>query len=1262
MIHAAYLSLLLLTVVPNDSNPQGMPDVDRAKPKPAQGVTAKAIVGPRTALIHAVDPANAAGGGTIVITGGGSIRFNGASSQSASSGPPGPPTLHWKNGETLSGEMVAASPAALTWKNPFFEDPLQLDWQVLDRIDWTQSPAKSADPFVIALRDGSFLYGDLASVGDDSISIHSTHHGDTVLKRSEVLSARRVRHGSNLLFSGPTGNVGWKSMTLQQDGSVVGNQFMQEVTPTLVTGPGGELQIRTWNRCACLDIGLPDSVDVEFRVHSSMRPEFTLALGGTPRTTVRIETWDDELVLAAGDDFKAIRKIEDNERDIALRVCWDKKTEKCVVFSATGDLIAEWQAPNNISGTVGLVLQNKGLDLSLDLLRIRQWNGKPPARFDQKQPHVEFADGRIIGGGIVAGPAGSIQLKTPGQAAATQFTLADVDALVFSSDSPQIAAHETTLSYADGTIVLGKLTSIADGHALVATSFTKEPLLAKLDGLHQLLIGSATSAVPASPLENQDKIRIQETTLHGKFTAAGDNWPRWTPIGGLKSSRLSKTLASEITRVCPADTGPRDPALFYLSSGDVLSGNLRSLDRSGAEFESPLMETKKLPVGQLDAIQFAAASRINVQGFADPGWQIVKGDEKDVRRENDTVKMEAGTAMAYPSLMQSSDIRFKYSSSSFSSARLRMFCAGTDSSHSINLLLGNTGNQFLAGQEATEGQFENQAQIKTAPGNAVAVHLSIGNNSIELFLNDVSVMHIPFDPSKCAGSGFIVEPASLWGNGVFAVSLSAFSAVSVPGRTWLPEIAGDIRKQVLTVPRFQKDDPPPHLLLAANGDVLRGEVEAATDSHFGFRSGLETLSIPRDRVKAVIWLKPPLKNSAAATPGEEAPPNPLDRMIAQRTTFGGVGLRSLISFLNRQADNLRIQAPDGFDERRVRMQFGGQTIRQEIEKICSIFEMRYRQDKDGTVILEPLGQASAAFPRKSYWLKPGAISAAASSSAQEFLAAKGIAFPDGASMDWQEESGLLSMTNTPENQDKLAAVLASEFGGNLGSPTHWLLLTSGARLALAVDKFEPDFITGRNPAYGVCKVPMSQVYIIRNSPPDPTSTIKMLEGWRLVSAPEPVIPGAGGEISPLLGKDAAGFKLPLLAGGDFDLESQKGHVVILDFWATWCGPCIKSLPGLIEAMASFPPDRVKLVGVNQGESPEQIKRFLEARNLKFTVAMDADQSVGQKYGVDAIPRTVIVGPDGKVAWMQTGYDPDGEAEAADVVKKLLDPPAPAKSP
>jgi peroxiredoxin len=291
---------------------------------------------------------------------------------------------------------------------------------------------------------------------------------------------------------------------------------------------------------------------------------------------------------------------------------------------------------------------------------------------------------------------------------------------------------------------------------------------------------------------------------------------------------------------------------------------------------------------------------------------------------------------------------------------------------------------------------------------------------------------------------------------------------------------------------------------------------------------------------------------------------------------------------------------------------------------------------------------------KAYWLKPHALPD--TGSAREILSAKGVTFPKDASVEWKPQSGVLTMVNTDFNQTKLAAVLASDFGGSSGSPTHWIELYGGGQIALAVDKFGPDFIEGHHPVFGAVKLPLAQVAIIRTTAPEPSAASRALGNWRLVDAPEPVLPAGGGENSPLLGKDAPTFSLPGLDGADFDLASAKGQIVVLDFWATWCGPCIKSLPGLVDLVSSFPTDKVKLVGINQGEAAEQVKHFLETRGLKLDVALDADQAVGRKYGVDAIPHTIIVAPDGKVAWEQTGYDPDGDSGASDVIRKLLDPP------
>jgi thiol-disulfide isomerase/thioredoxin len=127
----------------------------------------------------------------------------------------------------------------------------------------------------------------------------------------------------------------------------------------------------------------------------------------------------------------------------------------------------------------------------------------------------------------------------------------------------------------------------------------------------------------------------------------------------------------------------------------------------------------------------------------------------------------------------------------------------------------------------------------------------------------------------------------------------------------------------------------------------------------------------------------------------------------------------------------------------------------------------------------------------------------------------------------------------------------------------------------------------------------------------------------------------------LLGKDAPPIELELLDGGKLDLASFKDkNVVILDFWATWCGPCVQAMP-IIDAVAEKYKDKgVKLFAVNLQEGPDEIKEFLKNAELEVPVALDTEGAVAKAYLADAIPQTVIVGKNGTVQVVTIGLVPN----------------------
>ncbi len=668
----------------------------------------------------------------------------------AAPAPSEPEKLRWNNGETLTGALVAASASGVTWQTPLFQDPLELAWPALRGIEQTVAAIPPADPFVFSLRDGSRVAGDFVSLTDKALTIHSTRHGDAVLKRAEVLSMRRVRSDS-LVFNGPFGDAGWTP----------------SVNSSLEMKAAGVLTIPYWNRSASLDIKLPESVEISFRLHSTLRPDFAVVLHGADKQVLAVETWDDELVLTGGDRFKAVRKIPGGESSVDLRLFWDQKARKCSVFTPDGEPVVEWDVPDNAGNsssdsampafgtprrmgggsrngqtTASLVLQNKGHDLAIDFLKVRTWDRKPPAKIDVSRPRVELSDGTVVQKGASSGSAASLRLGEDD--AQPALPLKQVEAVVFSSDPPRPAATEASLSFADGTLVLGSIASVKDGWALLNTSFTERPFGSSLDALRQLLVHAlpasqarAGADLVPSAQEGTDHISIQNTTLHGTLIGAGDGEPRWLPVGGVAPAGLSKAFDSEITRALPENTQlPSAPALFYTTAGDVLPGTLRGIDRTGVEFESSLVEAKKLAASSLDAVLFRSASSNLLLGFGDPAWRILKGDENSVQKTKDSLHMAPGTSIAHPQAMQSSEIKFKISTGAFSTLRLRMFCAGTDNSRSTNMILSLMGDRFCSGIETSEGQLDNQIQTRIA-SSMVGVRLVIKEQSVELYLDDV---------------------------------------------------------------------------------------------------------------------------------------------------------------------------------------------------------------------------------------------------------------------------------------------------------------------------------------------------------------------------------------------------------------------------------------------------------------------------------------------------------------------------------------------
>jgi peroxiredoxin len=145
--------------------------------------------------------------------------------------------------------------------------------------------------------------------------------------------------------------------------------------------------------------------------------------------------------------------------------------------------------------------------------------------------------------------------------------------------------------------------------------------------------------------------------------------------------------------------------------------------------------------------------------------------------------------------------------------------------------------------------------------------------------------------------------------------------------------------------------------------------------------------------------------------------------------------------------------------------------------------------------------------------------------------------------------------------------------------------------------------------------------------------------------------GAVAAVTPSAG--APDFALPSLDGSNLRLQEQRGRVVMINFWATWCGPCRVEMPHLSRLYEKYRGSGFTVLAVNIDEDPHKAASLAKQLGMRFPVLLDTEKKVSRLYDLSTMPSTILIDRDGRVRYITRGYR-DGYEETYDKqIRELL---------
>jgi thiol-disulfide isomerase/thioredoxin len=138
-----------------------------------------------------------------------------------------------------------------------------------------------------------------------------------------------------------------------------------------------------------------------------------------------------------------------------------------------------------------------------------------------------------------------------------------------------------------------------------------------------------------------------------------------------------------------------------------------------------------------------------------------------------------------------------------------------------------------------------------------------------------------------------------------------------------------------------------------------------------------------------------------------------------------------------------------------------------------------------------------------------------------------------------------------------------------------------------------------------------------------------------------------------LGDAPPAIDMPDRAGAKVDLNELRGNVVLVDFWASWCGPCREEMPVLEQLHKKYAKQGLVIIGINIDNNSKKMNNFLKGTPVSFRIVHDRKLNVASKYEPGTMPSSYFIGRDGKIRYVHEGFRKKDAAELEERIKTLL---------